>query len=162
MTAAAASFRTALTELFGLRHPILLAPMGGISGGALAAAVTRAGGLGLIGPGYLGEEWIQREFDAAGDARVGVGFITWELARSPQRLAAALLRKPSAAMLSFGDAAPYLDAVKSSGAKLILQVQSVTAAKQAVQLGADVIVAQGIEGGGHGAQRQGADRGRLR
>jgi nitronate monooxygenase len=162
MTAAAASFRTALTELFGLRHPILLAPMGGISGGALAAAVTRAGGLGLIGPGYLGEEWIQREFDAAGDARVGVGFITWELARSPQRLAAALLRKPSAAMLSFGDAAPYLDAVKSSGAKLILQVQSVTAAKQAVQLGADVIVAQGIEGGGHGAQCQGADRGRLR
>jgi nitronate monooxygenase len=151
MTAATASFRTALTALFGLRHPIILAPMGAIAGGALAAAVTRAGGLGLIGPGYLGEDWIDREFDAAGDTPVGVGFITWDLAKSPQRLAAALARKPSAAMLSFGDAAPFVDAVKSSGARLILQVQTVAAAKQAAQLGADVIVAQGIEGGGHGA-----------
>lgn len=106
MKAATASFRTALTALFGLRHPVILAPMGAIAGGALAAAVARAGGLGLIGPGYLGEDWIGREFDAAGDASVGVGFITWDLAKSPQRLAAALARKPSAAMLSFGDAAP--------------------------------------------------------
>ena len=44
-------FRTALTDLFGIRHPILLAPMGAVSGGALAAAVSRAGGLGLLGAG---------------------------------------------------------------------------------------------------------------
>ncbi len=146
-----AGFRTSLTELFGLQHPIILAPMGAIAGGALAAAVTRAGGLGLIGPGYLGADWIDREFAAAGNTRVGVGFITWDLDRSPQRLAAALAHKPAAVMLSFGDAKPYVDAVKKAGAKLILQVQSVAAAKQAASLGADVVIAQGIEGGGHGA-----------
>ena len=43
---------TALTEMFGLEHPIVLAPMGGVSGGRLAAAVSNAGGLGLVGGGY--------------------------------------------------------------------------------------------------------------
>lgn len=143
---------TPLTDLLGLRYPILLAPMGAVAGGALAAAVTHSGGLGLIGPGYLGDDWINREFDAAGNARVGVGFITWDLAKSPQRLATCLARKPAAVMLSFGDAMPYVAAVRQAGAKLILQVQSVAAAKEAARLGADVVVAQGIEGGGHGAK----------
>ncbi len=146
------SIRTPLTDLLGIRYPILLAPMGAVAGGALAAAVTHVGGLGLIGPGYLGDDWINREFDAAGNARVGVGFITWDLAKSPQRLATCLARKPAVVMLSFGDAMPYVAAVKGSGAKLIMQVQSVAAAKEAVRLGADVVVAQGIEGGGHGAR----------
>lgn len=145
------SFRTPLTELFGLKHPIVLAPMGAAAGGALAAAVTRAGGLGLIGPGYLGEDWISREFDAAGNTRVGVGFITWDLARSPRRLDVALERKPSAVMLSFGDAAPFVRPIKDAGARLIMQVQNVAMARAAARLGADVIIAQGVEAGGHGA-----------
>ena len=44
---------TALTEMFGLQHPIVLAPMGGVSGGLLAAAVSNAGGLGLVGGGVV-------------------------------------------------------------------------------------------------------------
>ena len=64
--------------------------MGAVAGGALAGAVTRAGGLGLIGPGYLDEAWINREFDAAGNTQVGIGFITWHLTQHPQRLDAAL------------------------------------------------------------------------
>jgi nitronate monooxygenase len=146
----AARFRTALTDLLGLEHPIILAPMGLVAGGALAAAVGRAGGLGLIGPGYMGDDWINAEFDAAGNQRVGAGFITWVLAQAPERLKTVLARRPNSIMLSFGDASPYVDAIKKSGAKLILQVQNVAAAKEAVHLGADVIVAQGIEGGGHG------------
>ncbi|MGH8148326.1 MAG: nitronate monooxygenase, partial [Rhodanobacteraceae bacterium] len=43
---------TRLTEIFGLRHPLVLAPMAGVAGGRLAAAVTNAGGLGLVGGGY--------------------------------------------------------------------------------------------------------------
>ena len=46
-----ASFKTSLTERLGIHHPVLLAPMGAIAGGRLAAAVTRAGGVGLLGPG---------------------------------------------------------------------------------------------------------------
>jgi nitronate monooxygenase len=53
--------KTRLTELLGIRHPILLAPMGTVSGGALASAVSQAGGLGLIGGGYGDANWIRRE-----------------------------------------------------------------------------------------------------
>jgi len=147
------AFRTAATELLGVTHPILLAPMGAVSGGALAAAVARAGGFGMIGPGYLGEDWVEREFDAAGNAAVGIGFITWDLARRPERLTAALRRRPPAVMLSFGDAAPFVPEIRDAGAKLILQVQTLDDARRAAQLGADLIVAQGGEAGGHGAGR---------
>ncbi len=143
-------FRTPLTDLLGIKHPIVLAPMGATAGGALAAAVTRAGGLGLIGVGYADEDFITREFDAAGNQPVGIGFITWDLAKSPRRLDAALARKPRAVMLSFGDASPFIGKIKDSGAKLIMQVQSLALAREARKLGADVIIAQGVEAGGHG------------
>jgi nitronate monooxygenase len=146
-------FRTAVTELLGVRHPILLAPMGAVSGGVLAAAVARAGGFGMIGPGYLDETWIAREFDAAGDASVGIGFITWDLAQHPKRLTTTLARKPAAVMLAFGDAAPFVDEIHGAGAKLIMQVQTLADARRAAELGADLIVAQGGEAGGHGAAR---------
>jgi nitronate monooxygenase len=60
------TLRTRLTEKLGIKHPVLLAPMGNIAGGRLAAAVSEAGGLGLIGGGYGDEEWLEREFVAAG------------------------------------------------------------------------------------------------
>ncbi|MDE2571030.1 MAG: nitronate monooxygenase [bacterium] len=147
------AFRTALTQLLGIEHPILLAPMGGVSGGALAAAVSRAGGLGLIGAAYAGEQWIEEQFRAAGSTPVGIGFITWHLAQDPHRLDVALMQKPAAVMFSFGDCSPFIGAVKRAGAKVILQVQTLAAAREAARLGADVIVAQGAEAGGHGATR---------
>ena len=60
---------TRLTELLGIKHPILLAPMDLVSDGRLAAAVSRAGGFGIIGGGYGDPAWLEREMDAAGDAR---------------------------------------------------------------------------------------------
>lgn len=152
------TLETRLTRLLGLDHPIVLAPMGGASGGALAGAVSAAGGLGLIGGGYGnaalgngGEDWIEAEFEAAGNQRVGIGFITWSLAERAHLLDLALARKPAAVMLSFGDVTPFADRVKASGAHLICQVQSVTGAREAARAGADIIVAQGTEAGGHGA-----------
>ena len=64
---------TPITTLLGIRHPILLAPMGDTAGGRLAAAVSAAGGLGLIGGGYADPDWLTTELAAAGDACVGVG-----------------------------------------------------------------------------------------
>jgi nitronate monooxygenase len=147
------SLVTPLTRRLRITHPILLAPMGAVAGGRLAAAVTLAGGLGFIGPGYHDAAWIEREFDAAGQARVGVGFITWDLAKDPTRLAVALARRPVAVMLSFGDAGPYVDAVRAASSALVLQVQTLQAARLAAALGPDIIVAQGTEAGGHGADR---------
>jgi nitronate monooxygenase len=142
-----------ITDVLGMAKPLVLAPMGFVSGGALAAAVSRAGGLGLIGGGYGDADWIRREFQRAEGARVGIGFITWSLARQPGLLDLALSYKPAAVMLSFGDPRPFADKIRKSGAKLICQVQSVAIARQALEANPDVLVAQGTEAGGHGGER---------
>jgi len=152
---------TAITKLLGIVHPIVLAPMGGVAGGRLAAAVTAAGGFGIIGggygdpkAGYGGAEFMEREFRAAGNARIGVGYITWSLAKLPGLLDQALARKPVAMFLSFGDEAPFAPKIKAAGVLLICQVQDVAGARRAAAAGADIIVAQGTEAGGHGMQNR--------
>ncbi|MBF6329375.1 NAD(P)H-dependent flavin oxidoreductase [Nocardia transvalensis] len=141
---------TRLTTAFGLTSPVVLAPMDVVSGGHLAAAVTRAGGLGLIGGGYGDRDWLIREFANAGNARVGCGFITWSLARRPHLLDIALDHNPPAIMLSFGDPAPFVDRIHAAGAQVICQIHSVDDARRALSAGADILVAQGGEAGGHG------------
>ncbi len=147
------TIKTPLTELLDIEHPILLAPMANVSGGRLAAAVTAAGGLGMIGGGYGDADWVKREIEAAGNARVGIGFITWRLESRPELFEYALSRSPACVMLSFDDPDPYIPAIHQAGALAICQVQSVAGARQATGLGADMIVAQGAEAGGHGASR---------
>jgi nitronate monooxygenase len=124
-----------------------------VADGKLAATVSQAGGFGIIGGGYGNEEWLTRELDAAGDAPIGVGFITWSMAKNPRLLDLALERKPKAIMLSFGEVRPHADKIKRAGARLICQIQTLGHAKDAVANGADIIVAQGAEGGGHGISR---------
>jgi nitronate monooxygenase len=147
------ALRTRLTEKLGIEHPIISAPMAFAAGGKLAAAVTGAGGLGLIGGGYGDSEWLAREFAAAGNARIGCGFISWSLAKQPELLGQVIARSPAAVMLSFGAPAPFAPRVKEAGIPLICQVQSLALAREAVAAGADIIVAQGTEAGGHGASR---------
>jgi len=145
---------TALTEMFGLEHPIVLAPMGGVSGGHLAATVSNAGGLGLIGGGYGDPAWLRTELVRVKEETSrpwGVGLITWSIDDGVLELA--LGCRPHAFMLSFGDPRPYAQAIKSAGCKLICQVQGLEEARLAREAGADIIVAQGTEAGGHGGAR---------
>jgi nitronate monooxygenase len=145
---------TAFTRLFSLRHPIALAPMGGSAGGALTAAVSNGGGLGLLGGGPGDPDWLARELPilAAGtDGPWGVGFQSWAV--DAATVGRALEWNPVAVMLSFGDPRPFAGLVREAGAALILQATDLEEARQAVDLGADVIVAQGTESGGHGARR---------
>ncbi|MFI8432683.1 NAD(P)H-dependent flavin oxidoreductase [Streptomyces sp. NPDC079020] len=144
---------TAFTKMLGVRYPIALAPMGGSAGGALAAAVSRAGGFGILGGGYGDAEWLAREVPIAAGAGKpwGIGFLTWGIGLAA--VETALAHGPRAVMLSFGDPSPYAERIRRSGALLILQVTDLEEAGQAVDLGADVIVAQGTESGGHGAAR---------
>jgi nitronate monooxygenase len=65
----------------------------------------------------------------------------------------ALAKRPAAVMLSFGDLAPLAQRIKASGAALVCQVQTLALAREAVAAGADVLVAQGTEAGGHGQER---------
>ena len=148
-----ATLSTRFTRVFKVRHPIMSAPMAFAGGGALAAAVSRAGGLGLIGGGYGEPSWLEEQFNAAGEQRVGVGFITWSLRKSPSMLKDVLKRRPAAVMLSFGDPRLFVEDIRGAGAKLICQCQDMGHVQDAVEVGADVVVAQGAEAGGHGALR---------
>jgi nitronate monooxygenase len=146
---------TALTRLLGIEHPILLAPMGSAAGGRLAAAVTNAGGLGMVGSGYADADTIRKELAEAGNARVGVGFITWALEKNPSALDVALDARPAAVMLSFGDPTPFAGRIKDAGCRIICQVQTLVQAREAAASGADIIIAQGRDAGGHSGTTRG-------
>lgn len=142
---------TSLTTLFGLRYPLILGPMAGVAGGHLAAAVSNAGALGLVGGGYGDHAWLQRELSlvrAETKQPWGVGLITWAVDEAV--LNYALSFEPHVVMLSFGDPRRFAPAIKAAGCKLICQVQDIAGARLAQQAGADLVVAQGTEGGGHG------------
>jgi nitronate monooxygenase len=144
---------TAFTRMFGVRYPIALAPMGGSAGGALAAAVSNAGGLGLVGGGYGNAEWLEREvgiLTGCTGKPWGIGLLSWAV--DPATVERVLGYSPRAVLLSFGTRAALAEPVRRAGITLILQVTTMDEARQAVDLGADLIVAQGTEAGGHGAQ----------
>src|SRR5713226_6005715 len=117
---------TRLTERFRIKHPILCAPMALVTGGALAAAVSRAGGLGIVGGGYAGtlggEPDLETELARAKPNKFGVGFITWALARAPNVLTKALQHSPFCVFLSFGDPRPFAAEIRDAAAHLICQV----------------------------------------
>ncbi|WP_337658563.1 NAD(P)H-dependent flavin oxidoreductase [Sphingorhabdus sp. Alg231-15] len=142
-----------ITSLLSIRHPIILAPMAGVSGGKLAAAVSDAGGLGLIGGGYGDEVWLRDQLSKAGTSPIGVGFIGWSLDRKPGLLDLALDYSPKTILLSFGGLENHAGRIRSSGITLIAQVQTLEQARSAADLGADIIVAQGSEAGGHCGER---------
>ncbi|MEP6838992.1 MAG: nitronate monooxygenase [Bradyrhizobium sp.] len=146
---------TPLTHRLGIRHPILSAPMDGIAGAGLTAAVSTAGGFGILGGGYGDKAWLERETAklAGLKAPFGIGFITWSFAKQPDLLDIALKARPRAIMLSFGDPRPFAPRIKAAGALLICQVQDEAMAQAALEAGADVLIAQGTEAGGHGASR---------
>lgn len=96
--------RTAFTELLGIEHPVASAPMGGAAGGALAAAVSNGGGLGLLGGGNPDWNWLSRELPTLADGTDrpwGVGFQSW--ATDVGIIERAVEYRPTAVMLSFGD-----------------------------------------------------------
>jgi nitronate monooxygenase len=145
---------SAVTEKFGLEYPIVSAPMGSVAGGRLATAVSNAGALGLVGGGYGDSDWLRTELSIARDGTSrpwGVGLITWHATQEVVELA--LSYEPHVFMLSFGDPRPFVPAIKEAGCTLICQVQDVEDGIAAKAAGADIIVAQGTEAGGHGADR---------
>lgn len=150
----------------GLRAPIVCAPMGGVAGGALASAVSRAGGLGMIGMGSSASHGVlARELAVlgagsdAGRAPFGVGFVGWRVEQEPEMLELALEAGPALVSVSFldwGSAAQtgWIERVKCSGALAVTQVATVDEAIRAEGAGVDAVVARGLEAGGHGDHRE--------
>lgn len=143
---------TQLTQKLGIQHPIMLAPMGSVAGGKLAAAVSEAGGLGMIGAGYGDPVWLEAQLkivSAATQKPWGVGFITWCL--TDELLDLVLQYSPHAIMLSFGDISPWIQRIRAHQLPVFSQVHDIHAALLSADKGADFIVAQGTEAGGHGS-----------
>src|SRR5687767_11105697 len=104
---------TRFTQLLGVSHPIVLAPMGGSAGGALAAAVSQGGGLGMLGAADGDRGWLDREVpivSAGTDRPWGIGLLTWMVDADAVRRV--LEHRPRAVMLSFGDPAPFAGLVR--------------------------------------------------
>lgn len=144
---------TALTDRFGLRTPIVGAPMFGAGGAGLAAAVSAAGGLGMVGVGSsASSEAVADELAGLGGAtdRFGVGLMAWAVAERPGQLAAVVAARPALVSVSFGDYAPAVAVLAEAGIASATQVGDVESARRAVEAGVEVVVARGAEAGGHG------------
>lgn len=151
-----AVIRTPLTRWFDLTTPIIGAPMAGVSGGAMARAVSRAGGLGMIGvSGRHSAEFVTAEsaIPAQDQLPFGIGLMVWTLADRPELFDATIAAQPSLVSMSFGDPAPYVGPLHDAGIAVATQVNTVADARRAVDAGVDVLVAQGTEAGGHTGRR---------
>ena len=144
---------TRFTELFDLKYPVMSAPMSGHSGGTLAAAVSEAGGFGSFGgTDERGPDWVCEQIEiirGRTDKPFAVGFITPLMSLLEANFTAALEENAPAIVLSFSDPQPWLRKAKDAGALAICQVQSMEGAELAVAGGADALIAQGNEAGGH-------------
>jgi nitronate monooxygenase len=145
--------QTWLTDRFDVTVPVVSAPLFGVAAGRLAAAVSRAGGLGMLGVGSTttAQQVTDECAVAAEGARpFGVGLMAWALAKDRRPFDAALEAAPALVSVSFGDYQQYVGPLQAAGVVVATQVGNLAEAMAAEQAGVDVIVARGSEAGGHG------------
>ncbi|HWP96779.1 MAG TPA: enoyl-[acyl-carrier-protein] reductase FabK [Syntrophomonadaceae bacterium] len=144
-------FRTPLCDLLGIEYPLIQGGMVWIAGGRLAAAVSQAGGLGIIGGAGAGLERIKEQITLARsltDRPFGVNLM---LAAPNMDKVMELIVQEKVPVVTTGGGNPgkYMESLKNAGIKVIPVVASVALAKRLARLGADAIVAEGTESGGH-------------
>lgn len=142
-----------LTERLGLTVPVVQAPMAGVSGGGLAAAVSRAGALGCLGVGSTTPvPWVaeQGAVAAATGRPFGIGLLAWALDARPELVEAALAAGPALVSVSYGPYERWVPVLQAAGVAVATQAGTVEEAVAAERAGVDVVVARGGEGGGHG------------
>jgi nitronate monooxygenase len=148
--------KTPLTRWFDLQAPVFGAPMAGVAGGEMARAVSLGGGLGMIGVGNTTDpDWLteQARLPDESDVSFGVGLMAWVLADRPELLAATIAVQPALVSVSFGDPGPYVGPLHDAGIAVATAVNTREDADRAQEAGADVLVVQGTEAGGHTGQR---------
>ena len=142
--------RQRFCESFGIAWPVVQAPMGGASCPELAAAVSNAGGLGMLALSWSDADEIRRQIAKTASLTqrpFGANLVlAWD---QHDRLAACLDSGVGIVSFFWGDPAPYIAACHSAGALVIHTIADAASAKSAEAAGADAIVAQGWEAGGH-------------
>ena len=146
------TLHTKLCELLGVQHPIMLAGMGGVSYGELVAAVSNAGGYGVLGMAGRTPDFIRdqmREVKRLTDRPFGVDL----LAASPDSLTASveiiIEEGASSFVAGLGVPMPIMERLKKAGLKVMVVCGAVKHAVKAEQAGCDAVICQGGEGGGH-------------
>jgi enoyl-[acyl-carrier protein] reductase II len=146
------SLHTPLCDLLEIKHPIMLAGMGGVSYAELAAAVSNAGGYGVLGMAGRDPDFIRdqmRQVRSLTDRPFGVDL----LAASPESLTASveviIAEGASAFIAGLGVPMPIMARLKAAGLKVMVVCGAVRHAIKAEQAGCDAVICQGGEGGGH-------------
>ena len=156
--------RTALCDLLRIEHPILNAGISAGAGPELAAAVSNAGGLGVVGMSGFAPDRLRERVAATRaltDRPFGVNVILDaqgdpEVAEGIRERCLVLIEERVALLVLFvGDPAPYVEPAHSAGVKVAVQVGSPAEARRAADAGVDVVLVQGIEAGGHVVARTG-------
>jgi enoyl-[acyl-carrier protein] reductase II len=146
------TLRTPLCDMLGIEHPILLAGMGGVSYAELAAAVSNAGGYGVLGMAGTSPDFIRQQMRAV-KALTKKPFGVDLLAASPESLTAAvdiiIEERASAFIAGLGVPMPIMARLKDAGLKVMVVCGAVKHAVKAEQAGCDAVICQGGEGGGH-------------
>ena len=146
-------FRTALTETLGIEYPIIQAGMNDVARADLAAAVSNAGGLGMIGGAMFAPDALREEIRKAKDMTdkpFGVDLLL--AAGMPgleQQMEVVLDERVPVFASGLGNPAPYVPEMHKRGMKVMAVVGNVRNARRCAEGGPDVIIAQGHEGGGH-------------
>jgi nitronate monooxygenase len=143
--------KTALCHTLGVEHPIIAAPMGpDLSGPELVAAVSNAGGLGILQAQFCPPPRFREEIRRV-RALTARPFGVNLLLHFPveDQVAVCLEERVPVLSLFWGDPTPYVARAHAAGVKVFHQVGSVPEAQRAAAAGVDVIVAQGVEAGGH-------------
>lgn len=138
-----------MANRFGVRLPIWQAPVGSVAGPELAVAVARAGGMGGLALTWTSPQDVRTLVKAVATATDGAFQGNFVLAFEPTSLPAALEAGLRIVTFSWGMPRTHVHLVRSFGAKLGIQVTSRESAQQALALGADFLICQGVEAGGH-------------
>jgi NAD(P)H-dependent flavin oxidoreductase YrpB (nitropropane dioxygenase family) len=148
--------KTRICDVLGITHPIVLGGMSSATSPELVAAVSNAGGLGTLGlsgrpPETVGD--LLAQVRANTGAPFGVNFLLFQYQPDHPTIAATLAQKPPVVSYAWAwsdqDLKPFFDRAHAAGALVTYMVSVVSDAKRAVEAGADVVIAQGSEGGGH-------------
>lgn len=143
--------KTSITEVFGIEHPIIQGGMAWASYSELAAAVSEAGGLGLLGSSTMQPDELRSEIAAvrkSTDKPFGVNIPIMN-PFSQEMAKICVEEKVKIVFTAAGNPAKYFDSFKSAGALVVQVVATVRQAKKAQSVGVDAIVAEGFEAGGH-------------
>ena len=142
---------TRLTELLGIQYPILQGAMAWISDAGLAAAVSNAGGAGIISTGGRTTEYTQAEIRRCRTlTQKPFGVNVMLMAPNKDEIVDVICtEKPAFVTLGAGNPVPYFEKLHAAGIKVIPVVPNVKLAKRVEEKGADAIVVEGMEEGGH-------------